>query len=443
MKDTSVRVGIYRRVGRGDPGGGEYGLHQIREDEPLFTKPTLLCCGGGGTHKSNEDHARLANGYAKIGHGLLSFKDTVGKDDPIDIIAVAYPGDTLQLQDGVDRLTRRTLAGKASYGTAADNFMYDYIDPLLTGKSGGPRDMDSIKRSLRNIHILAHSYGGAFVRELGNALHARLKELFPNPQDAGDIREAMAQVLVVTGGTVAPLGAGKTAFTTIDVLNAQDEISGQHYPGEDMQKRLIHGLLKRNGRMHKEIDGMPARPLTVMPMRMTLTPKTRLRQDAESRHCLVYAGQPVLRSDKDFLMGEAMDAGMPRSNACGYFHDDKTGGPPAVERDETYHQAPTYFYYGAGTHGFMLRTAVSSALANGINNAIRNQKAEEFIPLAEPTALLKCPKRLLYPLATVKPAAAGDHAEALERDFTKVARAIDYNNRIAAACGEHSRLART
>lgn len=434
MKDMSHRVTLFRRVRRDDPEGGDHHFYRLKEQDRLFSKPTVLCCGGRYINAHQRDPEtdepngeRSASGFAKVALGLLGHENRITPQDPIDVVSVVYPEPDEELSSSTNRLSRATFRNKIAYTQTADNFVYDYIEPLLVDGKKQPLGLPAIKKNLRNIHILAHSYGGTFVRYVGNALYTRMRELDFTPEE---IREVTAQILVVAAGTTAPLAGGKADFTTIDLLNSNDERSGASYPAEGLQQAMLSELFRKSGRMSKGTRH-PANELAVVPMRLSFDQK--LRPAPTSRSCLVYAAPPP-------ASGWALDPGMDRSNCRGEFYDEATKGLLPTERDETSHQVETYLHFGAGRNGFMLRLAASSALANGINNALENasRSEDDFAPLAGPMALLKCPKKLLYPVVTEERDIMNKRGEperiTVPLDFTQVAAGIHYDERIKAAC---------
>lgn len=446
MKDQTNRAAIYRRVEKNSPEGGEFGLQRVGEEEQLFRKPTLLCCGGGYIRRGhvdgigNSDEQKSANGFAKVGHSLLGFRDHVEKGDPIDIVSVVYPEDSQEKVDkNIARITSSAFKGRNTFSDPADNFMYDHIEPLLVDKAKKPLPIDQVEKNLRNINIVAHSYGGAFVNQLGNALYARLKELKFSPEE---IRDATSQVLVVTAGSAVPLTSGKASFTTLDIVNAKDTESGARYEHLEMdQKVMMTYLMKKAKRLSDVEPNQPANPLNVIPSEFSARPRG-LSFDVDSTKAVVWASAPLIRDKKGWPAGDAMDFDMMRSNACGEFVDSKTELPVEQKRDESAHQVETYFHLGTGTHGFMTRTIMSSALANGINNGLENaaRKDGEFEPIGGPLDMVKCPDKLLYPLAMVDHKEEGPDGTVtttqIPRDFTKIAHMIGYDERIAKACGE-------
>lgn len=434
------KVSIYRRVpkDRRHPLGFEI----LNPDNPLFSKPTLLCCGGIFiNHSRHDQYQESANGFAKVGHAMLGYKDYVEPNDPIDIVSVAYPESELSLSHFLHRDAKRVLAGEPQEENPyAARFAAQHFFPLIQDESGHARPLEQVKRNLRNVTVLAHSYGAAFIQHVGNHLVEQMERL---GFAADAIREATAQVVVVNAGPTAIMGAGRASFTTFNMFNMRDTQMGNLYDVREMVTTLLarteseKPLLvnTQNQPVRRDRPRTPderyrgpqehiAQPLSIVPLRFQPGAAHGFYPDANSREYMVCAAQPYIING----LGQVIEKeGM---NPHGVITNLR-GGVPATRhflpKDETFHQPQSYFHYNLNdkgefsAHGYDLRTAMSCVLSHSISNALANREAgQAFTELPAPAAMLSMPRQIRYEVAP-------------DVDFTRVPGTEQYNALIAAS----------
>jgi len=414
MPHDPSHVQLYRRVKNGSK---DAHLQTLNRKEKLFSKPTLLCCGGiniNAYHQNQDgqpDYEQGTSGFAKIGHSLLGVRPYIKGDEPYDIVSVSYPRSTDEL-DAMLRVYNKSvqMTGKegGNYTDFAKDFAKDQLFPLVE-KEGKKLPLKDAKRNLRNVNVLAHSYGAAFIQQAGNALYEHMKELgYSNSA----IQDATSQVLIVSAGTPVAPDSGRASFTTVDVMNYDDIEMQNHYPTNNRLSRIMRKPLLEMNRIDTATS-MPSEPLTVVPVDFKSEAfNAVLTRNPDSNHVVVYASQPLIRNEVGKITREPAIPKMPRINCHKKIDPDYN--------DPTGHQVKTYFHYGLGRHGTMLRTAISSTLANGLYNAIDNRDSKKFTPLPETQALLQSPGEVRY-----------KHEGA--QDFVKIGLGVGYNERIHQA----------
>lgn len=432
-------VALYRKVAKDD--APPYGLQKLADDERLFTKPTLLCCGGRFINQHYKDGERLANGFAQIGHALLGYKETLGKADPIDIVSVSYPKAGHALLDDIHSYTSKRLKGEeADNGFAAD-FAKQHLFPLVEDAQGKARDLTSMKKHLRNVTLLTHSYGATFIQQAGNALADHMKEL--GVSDA-DIKDATSQVVVVSAGPTVALGGGKASFTTFNVIHKSDSEVGNLHEMHGMIKDMMaatpaatplvvdekNAPVHRTGRRtaNERLFAKPdfvAKTLNIIPIMLKPdASKPEFVATPDSNDFIAYQSPPI------WMNGIGNNIERPSRNDYGNAKDVRAGeGTKAFspkEQESRDHQPPAYFHYnldkdGALTKdGHTLRTLMSSVLSNSVSNAIENQGSDTFVPLPSGTSLTLLPEKVRYDMAD-------------DVNFVNTMRAKGYNDRVREA----------
>lgn len=190
-----------------------------------FTQPTLLALSGAEnfTVDTADSFARfvqrffgkLENYYSSSYQGL-------------QIVGAHYPKpSTLLAHDIENHNASRYLA---------DGYQLPYIRQLVEKKflplvkvfdgerlpDQAPQRRIFIERAMRNarnLTVLAYSFGGVVMDEIGNALYDTMIQLGYTPDEINDVTR---QIVVVTMGTVANFGAGKAHFTSLHMLSTRD-----------------------------------------------------------------------------------------------------------------------------------------------------------------------------------------------------------------------------
>lgn len=427
-----TRVSLKRRI----VDNAHSRIEPVPAGESLFQKPTLLCCGGIMLAEGERELERNTNGFAKLGYGLLGMRDGSEPSDPVDVVTVVYPETRQKMNRDLHAYNHALLIDAPAEVTEfARQFVKDHLAPLIEDNSSHAYPMDTIKRNLRNITVLAHSYGAAFIQQVGDALVEKMQAL---GLSQAAICECTSQIAVVATGPGTFPASGKASFTTINILNMGDSeiVKGQRaddFSNIDLANNLLAAsqqLLDYRNRpikpqaYYRMGEHTPKQPLTILPVRFNAGwVQPELSIDAESNSLLVCASKPVeLNSLGHIIPHPHISPAMARSNARGEFKE-----PPltSTHHDPTGHQPQTYLNYGistqeSGTHGFMLRSIVSAVLANSINNALKNQHSNTLIPLGSPASLLESPKELQF---EITPNTA----------FPTVMKVIDYDRRIKQA----------
>ena len=447
MTDKAPRdeVELFRRVSK-DGDHAPHGFQHIHNDEPLFKKPTLLCCGGMMTNLQNPDGKKNCNGYAKIGHGLLCYPESFAASKQasyrpdIDIVSVCYPLTESQLmREHHGYMQRLKENAPAQPSVHAEKFAQRYLFPLVQNEAGGALPLPEVMRNLRNIQVLAHSYGKTFIQEVGDTLVARMEKL---GFSAEDIRKSTSQILVVSAGSITPPATGRASFTTVDILNANDTEIRNSY---DIDSSLKDLLLKENllvDRKNQPVppsaridhrnyyEYYPAKPLNIMPVETSV----RMGQFEFSRHeqgnqWLAYASQPIVINGLGDIIQLPAIPTLERSNERGIFDNQQP-----LSTDHTHHQVTTYFsnkrpesgvskgISDHTEHASTLRTMMSSLLINSMSNAVTNAHADTFTPLAQANELMQLPGRTEYITSLDVPLR---HVAKIDRYDEKLAKGLD------------------
>lgn len=438
-------VALYRKIAKDD--APPYGLQKLADDEQLFVKPTLLCCGGRSINQTNKNNERFVNGFAQIGHALLGYKETLGKADPIDIVSVSYPKSDETLLHDIRNYTGDRLQGKEADNGFAAGFAKKHLFPLVEDAQGKARDLASMKKALRNVTILTHSYGATFMQQMGNALADHMKELGMN--DA-DIKDATSQVAVVSAGPTVALGGGKASFTTLNVIHKSDSEVGKlnemHAMIQDMMASTPAAsplmVDEKNAPVHRtgrrtSHDRLFAKP-DFMTKTLSIVP-IELKPDASKPELVATPGGNefiAYQAAPTWMNGIGNNIERPTRNEYGDTLDVRAGEgttqfSPKESMQSRDHQPPAYFHYNLDKDGKLtrdghtLRTLMSAMLTNSISNAIENQGSDAFVPLPSGAALTLLPEKVRYEMAD-------------DVNFVTTMRAKGYNERVREAMWEQA-----
>ncbi len=410
---TAERVTLLRRR-KTTSSTKDNGYSILALQEELFQKPTLLCCGGRYITTHSPGGGKQCNGFAKTGHGLLEAPEYLDGSEPYDIVSVMYPG--LQENIGADvlRYNEAVASGETPeppYSAFALHFARDHLFPLVE-EAGKKLPLAEAKKRLRNVQVLAHSYGGAFIQQVGNALHERMVELGYTPME---IREACAQALVVTGGNMGTVMGHRAPFTMLSFVHRDDgNIQGAYRPDNTLNEMMGRMLCRMpDMRGWNEALQRPAKELLIMPVTCMreahpIRDRHSLTLDRQSRYHIAYLSLPENPDPRiDRFRPAAIATQMERSDAWGHFVWGEGKNPPSAGAearvnysvtDKSGHQPETHYYFGTGRNGMVPRLLVSAVLRNGMNNAVRNADPERamFEPLPPMQEMLSMPKHLAY-----------------------------------------------
>lgn len=380
-------ISLGRRQEKGD--SNQYGYINVT-DTFVLSRPTLLCLSGDRT-KSSEG----ANGFAKLGQTLLGRAQVYSTD--VQILGAIYPKLKTTYKKLIEGYNQKAKAGNSQNYT---DFSYDLavkqFFPLVSNSRNtidGRIEYEKIStiqamRNCRNINVLAYSYGGVVINEIGDALSEFMENI---GYTKDEIKKISQQVLVLTGGNVANVGTSKAGFTQIHLFNMNDTGVQKRCQNIDIVKDMLAKENKSN------------LPLAVSSVKEA--------KGLEYVVCAISGLQNMIRAD---------DRG-------DFTKSDNTLMP--VYKDAMGHAPDTYFSLGLGQHGFMMSLVAASVLTNGVNHSIANNvihEGEEFSPLPSPEYLLKAPQQIRFAKATR--GQAGTYAELL-----RLADAIEYDRRIRSA----------
>ena len=377
---------------------GEEGFRKVT-NESIFSKPTLLCCGGQDCCHGNEDKA---NGFIKKAEALLNTARVSWELKPFQLASVTYSPAIA----GIDAVHEwNSGRSKPSF----DSFVDTQLKPLFLDDSHQKLPIEQVMSNFRNIQILAHSYGAVFVQQVGNTL---VDEMKASGFTDDEINMATQQVLVVTAGSAANIGKGKAKFTQINVLHGKDEAVKQCSYNCSLGQSLIDKSI-----------GLIAKPLRY------LNPLQGCEVDPNSREVLVFAPASDTQEATAMRLADSK-------------HDE-----PLEITDTKFHEPDTYFDYSMTGAGMILRTAIAVALNNGVNHSLGNSLGNHvespsiYLPLPTPRNLLKSPcfgysPSSTIPIAELRIERDQEFSFDRKRDFTHVAHAIGYEERMGNAFGE-------
>lgn len=431
---------LYRRVSK-DGSHAPFGFQHIRDEEQLFRKPTLLCCGGMFINAKEPEGKKNCNGFAKIAHGLLCFPESfpVHKNahftPEIDVVNVIYPEGAYSLAEQHHSRMRALAAGRDEPPPAAIKaFVKQHFLPLLQDEAGSPLPPETMQRNLRNIQVLAHSYGSTFIHQLGDALTEQLEAMHLTPQQVHDVT---SQVLVVSVGGISPPGASRASFTEVGIVNMNDTEIRNSYNLPETVNELLHqqNLLVDGANKPipprapiERMNPLPAKPLNILPVQTSFRQgQPAMRHQPGSPTWLACASQPIILNGIGDIIRLPVMPNHERSNERGIFDGTQTATP-----DNTHHQPMTYFTNKRQRdpsratapsehteHAITLRTLMSSLLINAMNNAVQNRESSQFTPLPPVPQLVQLPQLLEYQTA-------------LDVPLRHAARADRYDEKIAA-----------
>lgn len=185
---------------------------EIPEDEIC-----VLFFGGNGT-----DSPKKANGYMS---GIKELLESSGISTPVNIYSVLYNfGEREDKGYMFDDSRARKLLGfqmgrrrvKIDFEPGVDDVNPRYVQMIFEkiflpriSKDGKKIDVESAKRNIRNINIVAHCHGGYTFIKLEEIMQEKMAELGYSKQDALDIQK---QLLCIAYAPYCPLGVSKSTF---------------------------------------------------------------------------------------------------------------------------------------------------------------------------------------------------------------------------------------
>jgi len=373
-KDTEV----YLRV---PPEQAPNGFEKI-EGRSIFTRPTLLVCGGVMV---SHQHPELANGYCKKALALLNCLDTNGHSG-FQTASVSYAQ-----AHTVSEAIRAFNSGHAPKDTFSD-FVEEQLKPLFLNDKGQRLDLQTVKKNFRNINVVTHSYGGIFIQQVGNVLVEQMQTAGFNEKE---IDEATKQILVVTAGSIGPFMKGKAKFTQFDIVQRHDKIVKNYSRNLSIVEALITEP-ERSGSLAAIKFRYGDNPYDIQP-------------DPQASEMIICTGN----KNEPPIVGTRYD-------------DAKREAAPQDLPDADFHNCPTYFNFSFDSYGLMLRTILSTALSNGLNSSIENNRnPEHFTPLPAHEELLMLSQKQEFEYDR-------------DKDFRKIAKMIGYNERINNMLGNNT-----
>lgn len=388
-----------------------YGFRSVEPHHTIFTKPTLLCCGGV---KANHNSLDVANGYAKKVLAMVNCLETNGHSG-FQTASITY-SQSFTLEDTISTFNRGDHR-KDMFR----NFVEEQLVPLFLDKGNKRLDIDTVKKNFRNINIFAHSFGGIFVQQVGNLLVERMQGAGYSQQE---IDSATNQILVVTAGSVANYMKGAAKFKQFDIVHLHDKVSSKHTKNIGAIKALME-------------ETSPRKSLVALKYSFGDNPYD-IRPDPNGNEMV------ITTTNKE-----------PPPEYVLRYDDAKTNDVPRVVDDRETHNCPTYMGFSFDEYGLMLRTIMSAVLSNGLNSSMQNSKnddPEKFKPLGSHEDLLKLePYKATY-VANIRNPDAEEPEYDLkivdrlrldreflynnEKDFTKIAGVIGYQERIDEMLGK-------
>jgi hypothetical protein len=363
--NTRPDVELFLRGAKSEENG--FGFSRCT-DRQIFTRPTLLCCGGELTSGGCE-----ANGFAKLILDSLGCTDVQSADTRFQTASVVYdPACSV----GQSYFYNRGQVDKERFA----QFVDCYLAPLFLQNDRSPLAVDAVKRNFRNINVVAHSFGAAFIQQIGDVLFDRMEKAGFNHEE---IDAAASQILVVTTGAAVNYMRSKANFTFVHVLHRHDmevkertsnvDLLTSFAPSFDSRIDLV-GLSLVRGNNDWDI---------------------RLRDGART---LIIGTINEKRPDTDRIVVSAA----------------QEGEILGISQDLRIHNDGVYYRLSLSQYGFMLPTIIASVLTNGLNNSIMNLKCTCELP--KPQELVLLPQELPH----LSPS----------WNFIKIAKMVDYESRI-------------
>ena len=328
---------------------------------------------------------RVANGFAKQILELINCRGLTQDSIGFQTATVSYaPGRSVEQSAYFNRgqVEKHVFAG----------FVQDHLRPLFLDSSGQALDLDEVKRNFRNINVIAHSFGAAFMQQVGDIL-------FEHMQRAGfsddAINAAVSQILIVTAGSAVNYMQSKSKFTSIHVLHRHDKRVQEKTANIDLFTSLLpdakdgaevnqSGLAAFTCRKGASAWDIRLDPTSNLMIVGTLNPREPDRDRDVIENC--QESEPLRKTD-----------------------------------DEFNHGVDTYLNLSLQESGFILRSLIASVLTNGLNSSIKNHSTPHLLPA--PGELVQLPVDRLFE--------AND-----DLDFRKVARIIAYEERIGTMLGK-------
>lgn len=383
QKDTH----LYLRVPRSDK--APYGL-LVADEKPLFRKPTLLCCGGMNvTH----EYPDKANGFAKRGLALLNCIGTNGHSG-FQTATVTYAPECSE-----------NTARFFNQGQMPAEMFHEFVDqqlvPLLKDEHGQKLDVQQAKKNFRNINVMAHSFGGVFMQQVGSVLVDRMQKL---GFSQNEIDQITGQVLVVTGGSGANYLKGKAKFTYVHIAQQHDQTMGENSHNISLIQSLLSELPKMPEALRK------AGSVAAFSCEMGDSPWD-IRQTPDSREMIVTTVSETPPNPERLVLDDSK-----QYNGNGKINNDSL--MPYQTQDELNHGNDVYYNVAYDEYGIILRTMASSVLSNGLNNSIQNENDPAVMhELANPRELVHIPEERKF---------LTDE----EVDFCRLGKTIGYGARI-------------
>ena len=203
----SEEIRLIRRVPKDDQH-----IHSYEDvNASALGRPTILIFGGNSAVTPKK-----ANGYAKIAQMLVTGNKKEYPDN-VQIVSAQY---TENYKSDCRIILRKSGKNPHDYCSKEVKHLFEeQFMPLLSDNTGTKLPLDKVKRNLRNINIITHSYGGFIALQIGNAMRNYMNKINYAEEE---IIQAMQQISLLTLGNVADIENTKNQFTVLHIFNNDD-----------------------------------------------------------------------------------------------------------------------------------------------------------------------------------------------------------------------------
>ncbi len=433
MKEPHLRL-IKRIESKAQQPDPHHDANFFREIETpgMLNSPTVLVFGG-----SNINDTRKASGLSKRVQIMLGRHEC--QDNDVQVCAAVYPWSGDDLRKVIQAYTAEKIGHRdphleedarqidASVKKELKHFVRTHLLPLVATNvmtddngrvEGKLRPMPEAVRNMRNLNIVAHSFGTHFVEHMGDMLSADLARLGCNQAQADLLCK---QVFVISMGDVAPIDRSHFAhFSTMHFTNQQDYVIAGHTPPNG-NAPLAERILDERRTSDKKS------PIVIVPIRQEDEPGGANRWMAALRNIpavrrLQINGDVQIPDYSGHEFGSYALLGYPER-----LIPDTTGrSDPEKERIAKYCEK---LEQKSLANIFTVPILVASLLRNAVNNSMENadpKKDFTDIPSIQEMAVCKKPSEFLFKT----------NCTAISEPYSnlhKLAKGIGYEERIQGA----------
>lgn len=381
---------------------GPEGFRPAEPNESVFFKPTVLCCGGTLCGHANMSKA---NGFAKKAEAMLNVIDLDSVSKPYQIASVTYANACL-IGENI-----KAFNNGQTDPAMFESFVDKQLVPLFTTEDNQRRTLEETKKNFRNIQVLAHSFGGIFMQQVGNLLVDKMQKIGFSQKE---IDEVTKQVVIVTSGCAADINKGKAKFTTLHILNFRDQVVTNYTSNIGIARHL------------KSLREQDDDPLAAIPYIYNVAQRS-FDVDNNSNQILLTTTPCEADSPTALRLNDSKN-GYSRVS-----HEDEM---LYENTDDTYHEAETYYDYSFTNNGMMLRLAAAHVLNAALNNSVQNSWLEnQMTPLPTLTEML-APSEVGFKTEAGQRVSFSNRVASnkfgfdAENDFSFVANCIGYKERM-------------